>query len=550
VTLRDLEARLAAVDLDAMPGARHDDALADAVRDQMVADLAGLDASGFAEELLDALNAKRTLLVFDGLDEVRQNLRGLVRRAVAAVVNRYSPPRVIVTCRQRSYVGEAVLPGFDAFTLATFDEDQIDSFARAWYRAQKDLGRVDAVRAADRAADLTRAALTPDLRELASNPMLLTTMALIHLQEAGLPKERVRLYGKAVDLLLHRWQREKVGRDALAEFLRDDRRLRQVMERLAYEAHLVKQGNRPEEATDLPRHRAQDVLEEELGDVQQARDFLDYVDQRAGLLQGRGGDPNRPATYTFPHRTFQEYLAGCYLLTGSDSDRVREFYARAAEGDRWNLVAQLGAEELLYNTRNGEQQLLYLAYHLLPDELSSQQAQRAALWSGQMAALVGRRRIEGDRSLPNGGRAYLDRLLPRLVWLLSSGLNAVERCQAGDVLAQLGDPRFRADAWYLPAEPLLGFVEIPAGPFLMGSDTKRDPDAFDAEVPQHEVRLPRYFIGRYPVTVAQFRAFVEASGHRPKDEASLQGFPNHPVTDVNWDEVLEYCEWLTARLRE
>jgi predicted NACHT family NTPase len=113
-----------------------------------------------------------------------------VRRGVVAIVNRYHPPRVIVTCRQRSYVEEAVLPGFDAFTLAAFDAEQMKTFAQAWYNAQKDLGRVDAVQVEHKAADLTRAALTTDLRELASNPMLLTTMALIHQQEVGLPKER------------------------------------------------------------------------------------------------------------------------------------------------------------------------------------------------------------------------------------------------------------------------------------------------------------------------------------------------------------------------
>ena len=33
----------------------------------------------------------------------------------------------------------------------------------------------------------------------------------------------------------------------------------------------------------------------------------------------------------------------------------------------------------------------------------------------------------------------------------------------------LGDlPGFRSDAWFLPDEGLLGFVEVPAGPFLMG----------------------------------------------------------------------------------
>ena len=115
----------------------------------------------------------------------------------------------------------------------------------------------------------------------------------------------------------------------------------------------------------------------------------------------------------------------------------------------------------------------------------------------------------------------------------SSDLDARERVAAGNALAQQGDPRFRADAWYLLEEPLLGFVEIPAGPFLMGSDEAHDPDAHDDELPQHEVTLPRYFIGRYPVTVAQFRAFVEGGGSRPENPESVQGFANHPVV---------YCE--------
>lgn len=550
VVLRDLAPSLSRLDLGSLPGAKHDEALADAVRDQMMADLAGLDSSGFAEELLEALNARRCLLTFDGLDEVPREWRGLVRRAVAAVLKRYDPPRVIVTCRQRSYVGEAILPNFDSFTLAPFTADQIDSFARAWYNAQKDLGRVDAVQARNKAMDLAQAALTPDLRELASNPMLLTTMALIHQQEVGLPKERVRLYSKAVDLLLYRWQREKVAEDGLAAFLRHDRHLRQVIERLAYEAHLTGQGSRTGEAGDLPRHHAQDILEDALGDAMQAREFLNYVDQRAGILVGRGGEPGRPAAYSFPHRTVQEYLAGCYLLTGSDSDRVREFYTRAAEGDRWNLVAQLGVEELFYNTRNGEGQLLHLAYNLLAEDLADEQAQRAALWSGQMADLAGRTLIERDTSSPTGGKTYLRRLRPRLVKLLSGAMSAPERHSAGVVLARLGDPRFRANAWYLPNEPLLGFVEIPAGSFLMGSDTTRDPLAFKDEMPQRKITLPRYYIARYPVTVAQFRAFVEESGHQPEDEDSLRGLPNHPVVNVIWHEALKYCDWLTARLRD
>ncbi len=143
----------------------------------------------------------------------------------------------------------------------------------------------------------------------------------------------------------------------------------------------------------------------------------------------------------------------------------------------------------------------------------------------------------------------LQRCDAQLERMRSSDLDVRERVAAGNALAQQGDPRFRADAWYLPDEPLLGFVEIPAGPFLMGSDKAHDPGAFDDELPQHEVTLPRYFIGRYPVTVAQFRAFVEGRGSRPENPESVQGFANHPVVFVSWYEAQHYCDWLTERLR-
>jgi formylglycine-generating enzyme required for sulfatase activity len=112
-----------------------------------------------------------------------------------------------------------------------------------------------------------------------------------------------------------------------------------------------------------------------------------------------------------------------------------------------------------------------------------------------------------------------------------------------------GRTRFRKDAWLLPNEPVLGFAEVPAGPFTMGSDTSADPDAYDDEILQHEVQLPRYFVSRYEVTVGQFRAFVEDSAFRVDDKRSLAGPDDYPVTWVSWHEALQYCDWLTQKLR-
>ena len=121
--------------------------------------------------------------------------------------------------------------------------------------------------------------------------------------------------------------------------------------------------------------------------------------------------------------------------------------------------------------------------------------------------------------------------------------------------ASFGDlSGFRSDAWFLPDEGLLGFVEVPAGPFLMGSDPAIDPLAFDNEWwpgarPQATVDLPAFYIGRYEVTVAQFATFVEETGYRANDEA-FQAPPDHPVATVSWTDALAYARWLEAALRE
>jgi len=115
-------------------------------------------------------------------------------------------------------------------------------------------------------------------------------------------------------------------------------------------------------------------------------------------------------------------------------------------------------------------------------------------------------------------------------------------------------PGFRADAWFLPDDDLLGFVEIPAGPFRMGSDPRVDPRAFDnerwsASSEQGTVDLPVFYIARFEATVAQFRAFVEATAFRA-DAQALGGGLDQPVGFVSWPDALAYCRWLETTLRD
>jgi len=86
-------------------------------------------------------------------------------------------------------------------------------------------------------------------------------------------------------------------------------------------------------------------------------------------------------------------------------------------------------------------------------------------------------------------------------------------------------------------------VRVPAGEFLMGS-ADGAADAKEDEKPQHTMRLPEYLIGKHPVTVAQYRLFVQATGYPEAASEAISGeHDDHPVVCVDWPAALAFCDW-------
>ena len=139
------------------------------------------------------------------------------------------------------------------------------------------------------------------------------------------------------------------------------------------------------------------------------------------------------------------------------------------------------------------------------------------------------------------------------VWMYVQGRQALLPAEPAEVAAAGAMiDGFRADLWQLPDEPMLGFVEIPEGKFLMGSNPAVDRQAYENErwsqgARQGTVDLPRFYMARYEVTVGQYSAFVQDTG-RPFVQAALSGEPDHPVANITWTDALAYSRWLQARL--
>jgi formylglycine-generating enzyme required for sulfatase activity len=118
--------------------------------------------------------------------------------------------------------------------------------------------------------------------------------------------------------------------------------------------------------------------------------------------------------------------------------------------------------------------------------------------------------------------------------------------------AQVVITGFLANAWFLPDEPLLGFVQVPTGPFTMGSNPALDRLAYENERwssnrRQGTVQVDDYYIGLFEVTAAQFRVFVAEHPELANEVAAdIQG--DMPITNITWPEALAYARWLQQKL--
>ena len=105
-------------------------------------------------------------------------------------------------------------------------------------------------------------------------------------------------------------------------------------------------------------------------------------------------------------------------------------------------------------------------------------------------------------------------------------------------------------------------VLIPTGEFQMGSN---DDEAFGDEQPVHTVFLDAFYMDKYPVTNAQYKAFVDANPQWSKHDIPKKyhdvdylkhwrsnSFPrgeaDYPIVNVSWYAAMAYAQWQGKRL--
>lgn len=526
-------------------------------------------SSQLVEMMQEAMRRKQgAVLILDGLDETpnAEDVRDRLRDIICSFTEQYPECRVLVTSRPYAYERESSwrldTAGFENATLASLDEEAIQAFIQSWfgYQARKHVIDADKARAM---ADAMWSNLQTEthLRPLAERPLMLTMMADLHSSRGGsLRGGRAELYEKGSELLLDRWNERREGKTASEYLGMTPDQMRAALEELAYCVHKDRGAATPSEAVQITPG---DIFEA-LGDyrpksgVVDEREVIAYLHQRSGILLAES-----PRHYRFPHRSFQEYLAGCFLVRKRFPKLISE--ELRTDPTLWREVFLLAAAKVSPTPFMVWALLEELVPKAPPLNLADAESERFA------CALLAGMAVRENRLFEGTDEQDVEKLERVRLWLQGAlevgALTVLDRAEAGRILGVIGDKRrgvgLRADV-----VPAIDWVEVACGSFLMGSNETDTMADFDERPPRH-LSLPAFRIARYPITNAQYRAFVTDGGYSerwrdcwldagwdwkgaregPNDRLpDLYLLANHPRVNVSRFEAAAFCQWLGRKL--
>jgi predicted NACHT family NTPase len=254
------------------------------------------------------LQAGRSIVLLDGLDEVKAQDHDRVLTTIRQTAEKFDASQFVITCRIAAK--EYIFEQFTEVEVADFDDEQIADFAHKWFQAK------DPVKAEEFPKELKA---YPGLKELATNPLLLTLLCLVFEEGGRFPANRAELYKEGLDVLLKKWDAKRnIRREEVYKQLSLQRK-EDLLSQVAYNAfersdYFFKQGFVEEQIRDYIQNLPNASNDPETLQLD-SEAVLNSITAQHGLLVERAR-----GIYSFSHLTFQEYFTARWFKEKADGD--------------------------------------------------------------------------------------------------------------------------------------------------------------------------------------------------------------------------------------
>ncbi len=254
-----------------------------------------------AHNLQQILNHHKALILLDGLDEVLEADSKRVIKEIETLSNKYPGNQYVLTCRIAAK--EYTFEKFTEVEIADFDWQQITTFAHNWFKHKP----------VKPETFLTRLEKDEPIKELVSNPLLLTLLCISFEELGDFPSNRKELYEEGLDALLKKWDAKRgIQRDKIYKPLSIAKK-EDLLSNIAWKTFepgdyffKVDRAKRyiSEYIRNLPGANLDDeALQGDSGIV------LKNIEAQHGLLVARAKN-----IYSFSHLTFQEYFTAREII--------------------------------------------------------------------------------------------------------------------------------------------------------------------------------------------------------------------------------------------
>lgn len=623
--------------------------------------------------LLEKLHHGQIILLIDGLDELSgHDLRVQCVKLFDNAVKKWRKCKWVLTSRPGVLRKQSVPLEFLPVNLDKLEDPEIDAFINTWVRLlfhNRDRQTEPETHENSNQAKQYQQELLyaihsrVDVNYLARNPMMLTSIVVVHWNEKRLPEGKANLYEAVINWLIkarnelphrqdakmtrkiyqhlalamfehptgrrtkvgYRWAAEKIAQflskksqAAEQESMSIQREHRQLLSKLR--SALIDKFNNDELRTicfetgvnfeDLPStslsgkcrdlvaflDRRDQIFElvnlvktirpkfswdemlstssttvksdEIKGDknisreqIQEAIRFLEQEEVDTGIIVRRD-----TGNIAFWHTSFQEYLAACEISSREDSGPSSWWSILKSHigNPEWEEIFRF-VPTILH--RLGDERTDLFLKRVINGKKEDTIAEATYLMSFLRPSLQ-------DLFVYNYSANHLVeyiKLREDVMQIFTSAgleIDLKQRCEAAIAVGQGGDPRF--------ASLEKNWIPIPSGTALIGAQNENpslpnyDILAEKNEGPVREVTVDAIDFGKFPVTVSEYKEFVQDGGYLKSRFWDSKGWqlrerfsvlspeyfdlqltcPNCPIVYISWYEADAYCKWLTYRMSD